>query len=114
MSGITADEMEEVGEFTLAEGRDLLCRVVEECPPNLTGADFQSLCSAAVVRAMRRHIEQLERGLVPAGGPDIPVTLEDFQVALGDLVPSVSEAELRRYEDIRSKMSAPTTSAVTA
>lgn len=100
--------------FTLAEGRDLLCRVVEECPPNLTGADFQSLCSAAVVRAMRRHIEQLERGLVPAGGPDIPVTLEDFQVALGDLVPSVSEAELRRYEDIRSKMSAPTTSAVTA
>ncbi|KAK8785451.1 hypothetical protein V5799_008184 [Amblyomma americanum] len=98
--------------FRLAERLDL-ASVVEECPPNLTGADFYSLCSAAVVRATRRHIDQLEQGVIPMDDHNVLVTLEDFQAALKELVPSVSPSELARYQDIQQKLAGPKPVAVT-
>ncbi|XP_077521191.1 peroxisomal ATPase PEX6-like isoform X1 [Amblyomma americanum] len=98
--------------FRLAERLDL-ASVVEECPPNLTGADFYSLCSAAVVHATRRHIDQLEQGVIPMDDHNVLVTLEDFQAALKELVPSVSPSELARYQDIQQKLAGPKPVAVT-
>ncbi|XP_075722884.1 peroxisomal ATPase PEX6 isoform X2 [Rhipicephalus microplus] len=98
--------------FRFAEGLDLAL-VVEECPAGLTGADFYSLSSSAMVLATRRHIGQLERGVIPADNHHVVVTLEDFQAALEDLVPSVSPAELARYKDIREKLASPKAVAVT-
>ncbi|KAH8028942.1 hypothetical protein HPB51_020869 [Rhipicephalus microplus] len=98
--------------FRFADGLDL-ASVVEECPAGLTGADFYSLSSSAMVLATRRHIDQLERGVIPADNHHVVVTLEDFQAALKDLVPSVSPAELARYKDIREKLASPKAVAVT-
>ncbi|KAL1444889.1 hypothetical protein MTO96_045340, partial [Rhipicephalus appendiculatus] len=98
--------------FRFAEGLDL-ASVVEECPPGLTGADFYSLSSSAMVLATRRHIDQLERGVIAADNHHVVVTLEDFRAALKDLVPSVSPAELARYKDIREKLASPKAVAVT-
>ncbi|KAH6925499.1 hypothetical protein HPB50_006191 [Hyalomma asiaticum] len=92
--------------FRFAEGLDL-ASVVEECPPGLTGADFYSLSSSAMVFATKRHIDQMERGVIAADNHHVVVTLEDFQAALKDLVPSVSPAELARYKDIQQKLAVP-------
>lgn len=92
--------------FRLAKDLNL-ASVVDECPPNLTGADFYSLCSAAMLRATRRHILQLEQGVIPMDDHNVLVTLEDFQAALKELVPSVSPSELARYEDIQQKLAGP-------
>lgn len=98
--------------FRFAKGLDL-ASVVDECPPGLTGADFYSLSSSAMVRAMKRHIDQLERGLAAADDHHFQVTLEDFQAALKDLVPSVSPEELAHYKDIQQKLAVPKAVTVT-
>ncbi|EEC19587.1 26S protease regulatory subunit, putative [Ixodes scapularis] len=90
--------------FHFAEGFDL-GSVLDACPSGLTGADFYSLCSAAMASATRNHIQALEQGELAPNNQTVLVTLEDFKVALRDLVPSVSPSELERYDDIRQKMS---------
>lgn len=90
--------------FHFAEGFDL-GSVLDACPSGLTGADFYSLCSAAMASATRNLIQALEQGEVAPNNQTVLVTLEDFKVALRDLVPSVSPSELERYDDIRQKMS---------
>ncbi|CAN8004679.1 unnamed protein product, partial [Ixodes hexagonus] len=90
--------------FHFAQGLDL-GSVLDACPSGLTGADFYSLCSAAMASATRNHIQALERGDLIPENQTVLVTLDDFKVALKDLVPSVSPAELERYNDIRQKMS---------
>lgn len=90
--------------FLFAEGFDL-DSVLDACPSGLTGADFYSLCSAAMASATRNHIQALERGDLAPDNKTVLVTLGDFKVALKDLVPSVSPSELERYNDIRQKMS---------
>ena len=39
-----------------------LQKVVEQCPWNLTGADFYALCADAMLSAVRAKIELLEAG----------------------------------------------------
>jgi peroxin-6 len=34
--------------------------VVNQCPTNLTGADFYALCSDALMHAIREQVEKLE------------------------------------------------------
>lgn len=39
-----------------------LQKVVEQCPWNMTGADFYALCADAMLSAVRAKIELLEAG----------------------------------------------------
>lgn len=90
--------------FNVSKDLDLR-EVVKSCPPHLTGADFYSLCSGAMVNATRKRIRTLEAGEArPSSATRVEVTLEDFRVALRDLVPSVSPAELERYGEMQQKI----------
>ncbi|KAK7466888.1 peroxisomal assembly protein [Stygiomarasmius scandens] len=104
--------------------------VAEKCSFNYTGADFYALCSDALLNAMTRKAEELEQKLAVLNGKSGPydhphpitpqyylaemaseedirvsVTQADFNVALRNLVPSVSQAEMEHYSKIQSKFS---------
>ncbi|KJE96367.1 peroxisome assembly factor-2 [Capsaspora owczarzaki ATCC 30864] len=81
-----------------------LLDVARLCPRNFTGADLYAVCSDAMMSAMRRRIIQLESG---AEGIDqvspVTVILEDFSTAIASIKPSVTMAELARYEQLRDE-----------
>ncbi|THV08077.1 AAA-domain-containing protein [Dendrothele bispora CBS 962.96] len=104
--------------------------VAEKCSFNFTGADFYALCSDALLNAMTRKAEELEQKLAVLNGKsrphdhphpitpqyflaemasdeDIRVSVKqtDFDVALRNLVPSVSQAEMDHYARIQSRFS---------
>lgn len=39
-----------------------LVNVLDHCPPQLTGADLYSLCSDAMTAALKRRVQDLEKG----------------------------------------------------
>ncbi|KAJ8699681.1 peroxisomal assembly protein [Pleurotus ostreatus] len=107
-----------------------LKEVAERCPFNYTGADFYALCSDAMLGAMSRKAEELEAvisKLNEAPGPhshpfplipqyylaematpeeiDVLVTKEDFDIALKNLVPSVSQSEMEHYARVQQRFS---------
>lgn len=49
--------------FSLSPDVDLSA-VAKNCPANLTGADLYSLCSDAMLTALRRQIDLLEAGII--------------------------------------------------
>ncbi|CAG8479542.1 3558_t:CDS:10, partial [Acaulospora colombiana] len=99
--------------------------VAESCPFSYTGADFYALCSDAMLKAMSRVAEAVEAKVVYLNAhptPNLPipvtsqyylnhlatpedtlveVTREDFDRALLELVPSVSEKELEHYRRVQ-------------
>uniref|UniRef100_A0AAR2LAX3 Peroxisomal ATPase PEX6 n=1 Tax=Pygocentrus nattereri TaxID=42514 RepID=A0AAR2LAX3_PYGNA len=79
-----------------------LSDIVEQCPPQLTGADVYALCSDAMMFAIKRKILRISEGLE---SEDSVLTLcaEDFSQALDVLQPSVSEQELHKYKLIQQK-----------
>ncbi|KAL1730041.1 P-loop containing nucleoside triphosphate hydrolase protein [Schizophyllum commune] len=106
--------------------------IAEKCPFNYTGADFYALCSDAMLNAMSRKAEELEDvigmdfdiylGPLPdhpypltpqyylaelASPKEIEVLVreEDFEVALRNLVPSVSQAEMEHYREVQKRFS---------
>ncbi|KAL1722738.1 P-loop containing nucleoside triphosphate hydrolase protein [Schizophyllum commune] len=106
--------------------------IAEKCPFNYTGADFYALCSDAMLNAMSRKAEELEDvigmgfdiylGPLPdhpypltpqyylaelASSKEIEVLVreEDFEVALRNLVPSVSQAEMEHYREVQKRFS---------
>ncbi|KAK0545463.1 peroxisomal assembly protein [Tilletia horrida] len=118
--------------------------IAEQCPFNLTGADFYALCSDAMLKAMTRKagevdakLEQLnaDHPLRPSGPTasspatyphpypitpqyylaemaqaseiNVQVNRADFEAALRELVPSVSEQEMEHYRAVQSKFSSP-------
>ncbi|KAK3582678.1 hypothetical protein CHS0354_031089 [Potamilus streckersoni] len=87
--------------FHLEENLDLSA-IAEKCPFNLTGADFYALCSDALLNAIKRKIDQLERGET-VDQSTVMVTEKDFIDALEILTPSVSEQEILHYKELRSK-----------
>ena len=91
--------------FILEKGGKELEELVQKLPRNTTGADLYSICSNAWLRAVSRALEKnfIERDQLTA--EDIVVTLEDFQQVAGELVTSVSEDELKRYEKLRDQLS---------
>ncbi|KAH8917086.1 AAA-domain-containing protein [Atractiella rhizophila] len=110
--------------FKLAEDVNLLL-IAEKCPFNLTGADFYALCSDAMLQAMTRKAEAIERKVAILQQNDsnlteyrylsdiatdeevaVYVSQADFESALGSLVPSVSEQEMRHYKIVQQKFSA--------
>ncbi|XP_028398673.1 peroxisome assembly factor 2-like [Dendronephthya gigantea] len=70
--------------------------LVDMCPENLTGADFYALCSNALLNAIKRQILKQDAGTAKA-----ELTQQDFELAIENLVPSVSNEELRHYEKIQ-------------
>lgn len=138
---------------------DLSC-IAEQCPFNLTGADFYALCSDAMLKAMTRKASEVDekigessgRGAVtkspvtngcfssyaasinanppkegetnsPHPHPMTPqyylselatpeeiqvkVSRADFESALAELVPSVSEQEMGHYRRVQAQFSGP-------
>ncbi|KAI0668555.1 AAA-domain-containing protein [Trametes maxima] len=106
-------------------------RVAEQCPFHYTGADFYALCADALLKAMSRKAEELEAIIAKLNAsppPDSPhpfpmtpqyylgelatpaetevlVSEEDFNAALRELVPSVSQAEMEHYARIQQRFS---------
>lgn len=83
--------------------------IVEECPKCLTGADLYALCSDAMLNALRRKIKMLEKGET-TDQETILVLEEDFLTALSVLTPSLSDAEIKRYEELQTFFSGKTVS----
>lgn len=65
----------------LADGVDL-ARLESICPRNMSGADFQGLCSKAQHKAIQRCIEQVESGLITEKDAQIIANMEDFVSSL--------------------------------
>ncbi|KAJ7734916.1 AAA-domain-containing protein [Mycena maculata] len=109
-----------------------LAALAEQCPFNYTGADFYALCSDAMLNAMSRKAEALEAKLAvlnsqpSADGHPRPLTAQyylaelaeaedievlvshtDFERALANLVPSVSQSEMDHYAHIQQRFSRP-------
>ncbi|KAJ2223033.1 peroxisomal assembly protein [Coemansia sp. RSA 485] len=109
---------------------DLDLRVIaEKCPFHYTGADFYALCSDALLKAMLRTVDEVDAlikewnedssrepneehpvpmtpqyyldRIAPADVKQVTVTLQDFERALDELIPSVSADELVRYQALR-------------
>ncbi|OBZ75775.1 Peroxisomal biogenesis factor 6 [Grifola frondosa] len=108
--------------------------IAERCPFHYTGADFYALCADALLKAMSRKSEELEatlakmNSLPPPHSPhpypltpqyylselatpaeiEVLVSEEDFNLALKELVPSVSQAEMEHYARIQQRFSKET------
>ncbi|KAI0637344.1 AAA-domain-containing protein [Trametes polyzona] len=106
-------------------------RIAEQCPFHYTGADFYALCADALLKAMSRKAEELEATIAelnaspPPNSPhpfpmtpqyylgelatpaetEVLVSEEDFNAALRELVPSVSQAEMDHYARIQQQFS---------
>ncbi|CAG8446247.1 7060_t:CDS:10 [Dentiscutata erythropus] len=112
--------------FRLHPSLDLRA-VAEKCPFNYTGADFYALCSDAMLKAMSRTAKAVEDKVSQLNSnptPNLPqpvtsqyylnhiatsedtlveVTQEDFEKALQELIPSVSEKELEHYRMVQMR-----------
>lgn len=82
-----------------------LMNVLDCCPPQLTGADLYSLCSDAMMAALKRRVRDLEEGL-ELRNTALLLTMEDLLQAAARLQPSVSEQEMQRYKRIQRKFAA--------
>jgi len=107
-----------------------LWAVVEKCPFNFTGADFYALCSDALLKAMSRKAEDIDTKIALLNrspnteGYPIPITPQyylselassadtqvivsqvDFDAALRELTPSVSQSEMDHYAKIQQRFS---------
>ncbi|PWY98849.1 AAA-domain-containing protein [Testicularia cyperi] len=114
-----------------ADVGDLSC-IAEQCPFNLTGADFYALCSDAMLKAMTRKASEVDDRIAeinatpgPKSHPtpltaqyylaemakpeeiEVKVNRRDFELALKELTPSVSEQEMQHYREVQAKFSAP-------
>ncbi|XP_021740626.1 peroxisome biogenesis protein 6-like isoform X2 [Chenopodium quinoa] len=82
-----------------------LYSIAKRCPPNFTGADMYALCADAWFHAAKRQV--LSSASVPTSDDShmdsIAVEYEDFIKVLAELPPSLSLAELRKYEMLRDQ-----------
>ncbi|XP_057837642.1 peroxisomal ATPase PEX6 isoform X1 [Cryptomeria japonica] len=82
-----------------------LSAISKRCPPNFTGADMYALCADAWLQAVKRNVadKMSNTGDVGEKHDSVIVELVDFVKALGELSPSLSLAELSRYEKLREQ-----------
>lgn len=113
--------------FKLDPSLDLQ-EISEMCPFNYTGADFYALCSDAMLKAMTRAADRVDRivadlNVDPQGctfpkpltvqyylstmaskdDVDVKVGRDDFVEALKAMKPSVSESEMKHYERVQQE-----------
>ncbi|XP_071961742.1 peroxisomal ATPase PEX6-like isoform X2 [Antedon mediterranea] len=74
--------------------------ITRHCPFNMTGADFYALCSDAMLNAIKRKIVNIKGE--DGSTDDVVVQEDDFECALQNLIPSVSNAELQHYKQIQN------------
>ncbi|SJX66187.1 related to PEX6-peroxisomal assembly protein [Sporisorium reilianum f. sp. reilianum] len=114
-----------------ADVGDLSC-IAEQCTLNFTGADFYALCSDAMLKAMTRKAGEVDARIAAINASDgekshphpltaqyylaematpdeieVKVNRADFENALRELTPSVSELEMQHYREVQAKFSAP-------
>ncbi|KZT66717.1 AAA-domain-containing protein [Daedalea quercina L-15889] len=107
--------------------------IAEQCPFHYTGADFYALCADALLKAMSRKAEELEETieklnnqppnprhpypltpqyylaeLATPAEMEVLVTQRDFEAALKELIPSVSQAEMEHYARVQQRFSKET------
>lgn len=76
-----------------------------KCPPNFTGADMYALCADAWFHAAKRMVlsPASDSSSIPDQADSVVVEYEDFVKVLGELSPSLSIAELKKYELLRNQ-----------
>ncbi|KAL7848221.1 hypothetical protein AOLI_G00229390 [Acnodon oligacanthus] len=80
---------------------DVDLAVIAEKIEGYSGADITNVCRDASMMAMRRRIQGLSPEEIRALSKDelqMPVTMEDFELALKKISKSVSAADLEKYE----------------
>ncbi|XP_067834390.1 peroxisomal ATPase PEX6 [Heptranchias perlo] len=75
-----------------------LSLVVEQCPPQLSGADLYALCSDTMMAAVKRKIRWIEEGL-DTEQSELTVMAEDFEEALGTLRPQCLNRSAAQLQD---------------
>lgn len=90
--------------FKLHEDVSLLS-LAKKCPQNFTGADMYALCADAWFHAAKRKAlaPHSDSTCVDDEADSIVVEYEDFLKVVGELSPSLSMAELKKYELLRDQ-----------
>lgn len=91
-------------EVEVASDVDLI--LIAEKIEGYSGADITNVCRDASMMAMRRRIQGLSPEEIRALSKDelqMPVTMEDFELALKKISKSVSAADLEKYESWMSE-----------
>ncbi|ORY82658.1 P-loop containing nucleoside triphosphate hydrolase protein [Protomyces lactucae-debilis] len=97
--------------------------IAKACPFTYTGADFYALCSDAMLKAMTRQASAVDAKVKAQPEPismqyffdhlatkadvEVVVSKVDFEEALKELVPSVSQSELDHYKKVQAQFSTP-------
>ncbi|GFT22524.1 peroxisome assembly factor 2, partial [Nephila pilipes] len=81
-----------------------LGEIIEKCPPHLSGADFYSLCSNAVITRVEKNVDMIEKGEKTMEELNDEIQTEDFLYAMKTLVPSVSPEQFEQYKALKSKI----------
>ncbi|KAL3849784.1 hypothetical protein ACJIZ3_011666 [Penstemon smallii] len=78
--------------------------IAQKCPPNFTGADMYALCADAWFHAAKRKVRLADSDSGSSDQADsLVVEYEDFIEVLRELSPSLSMAELKKYELLRDQ-----------
>ncbi|XP_043720572.1 peroxisome biogenesis protein 6 [Telopea speciosissima] len=82
-----------------------LYSIAKKCPPNFTGADMYALCADAWFHAAQRKVLGTDSDCLHKDDHAdlVVVEYDDFIKVLGELSPSLSSAELKRYEKLRDQ-----------
>lgn len=89
--------------FKLHENISLLS-IAKKCPPNFTGADMYALCADAWFHAAKRKVISSDSSSSINDQDDaVIVEYDDFVEVLKELSPSLSMAELKKYEQLRDQ-----------
>ncbi|KAK7396859.1 hypothetical protein VNO78_18021 [Psophocarpus tetragonolobus] len=82
-----------------------LYSIAKKCPPNFTGADMYALCADAWFHAAKRKVLSAnpESSSQDNEADSVFVEYNDFVQVLEDLSPSLSMAELKKYEQLRDQ-----------
>ncbi|KAK2980628.1 hypothetical protein RJ640_011436 [Escallonia rubra] len=82
-----------------------LWSIAKKCPPSFTGADMYALCADAWFHAAKRKVlvAHSDTASTDDQADSIVVEYEDFLKVLAELSPSLSMAELKKYELLRDQ-----------
>lgn len=79
--------------------------IAKKCPPNFTGADMYALCADAWFHAAKRTVLSSDSESSSKHNADsVVVEYGDFVKVVGELSPSLSMAELKKYELLRNQI----------
>lgn len=82
-----------------------LYSIAKKCPPNFTGADMYALCADAWFQAAKRKVlsPPSDSSSMENQADSVIIRYDDFVKVLRDLTPSLSVAELKKYERLRDQ-----------